>query len=217
MARSRNIKPSFFKNEMLARCEHGTRLLFIGLWGLADREGRLEDRPMRIKAELFPYESVDVDTWLDDLQREGFIHRYNIEKHEYIQIVNFKKHQNPHIKEQASTIPAPDMHHASTEVATLIPDSLNLIPDSPKKGRFTPPSLDEVADYCRQRNNNVDPQGFIAFYESKGWMIGKNKMKDWKSAVITWEKRNEANKRNGKPDTRTALERFEATLTDDMG
>jgi hypothetical protein len=89
--------------------------------------------------------------------------------------------------------------------------------DKKNKGRFTPPSFDEVTDYCRQRNNDVDPQGFIDFYESKGWMIGKNKMKDWKAAVRTWEKRNETNKRNGKPDTRTALERFEATLPDDMG
>lgn len=52
---------------------------------------------------------------------------------------------------------------------------------------FTPPTADEVAAYCKERNNNVDPQRFLAFYESKGWMIGRNKMKDWRAAVRTWE------------------------------
>jgi hypothetical protein len=54
MARTRSIKPSFFKNEFLAECEPMARLLFIGLWTLADSQGRMEFRPMRIRAELFP-------------------------------------------------------------------------------------------------------------------------------------------------------------------
>lgn len=51
------------------------------------------------------------------------------------------------------------------------------------------PTLEEVREYCKERNNNVDAESFIDFYESKDWMIGKNKMKDWKAAVRTWEKR----------------------------
>ncbi|HHV10000.1 MAG TPA: hypothetical protein GXX75_06960 [Clostridiales bacterium] len=54
--------------------------------------------------------------------------------------------------------------------------------------RFAPPSLEEVKAYCMERNNKVDPEGFIDFYSSKGWMVGKNKMKDWKACVRTWEK-----------------------------
>ena len=61
--------------------------------------------------------------------------------------------------------------------------------------RFTPPSVKEVADYCIERNNNVNAQSFVDFYESKGWMVGKNKMKDWKAAVRTWEKNNSAKKK----------------------
>lgn len=53
---------------------------------------------------------------------------------------------------------------------------------------FVPPSLGAVKAYCSERHNNVDAQRFIDFYESKGWMVGKNKMKDWKAAVRTWEK-----------------------------
>ena len=60
--------------------------------------------------------------------------------------------------------------------------------DKDNKGRFTPPTLEEVEEYCLERCNNVDPQSFIDFYSSKGWMIGKNKMKDWKAAVRTWER-----------------------------
>ena len=58
---------------------------------------------------------------------------------------------------------------------------------SPKK--FAKPSLDEVKAYCQERNNKVDPEAFIDFYESKGWRVGNQSMKDWKAAVRTWEKR----------------------------
>ena len=55
-------------------------------------------------------------------------------------------------------------------------------------GRFAPPTLEEVKAYCQERGNNVDPERWMDFYQSKGWMVGKNKMKDWKAAVRTWEK-----------------------------
>jgi hypothetical protein len=108
MARARNIKPSFFANEDLAELDLRSRLLFIGLWCLADREGRLEDRPKRIKAELFPYEDCDINEHLQELHDSGFIRRYEMYGERYIWIVKFTKHQNPHIKEKASMIPAPD-------------------------------------------------------------------------------------------------------------
>jgi hypothetical protein len=59
---------------------------------------------------------------------------------------------------------------------------------SPQKKHFIPPTLEEVQAYCKERNNNVDAQRWYDFYLSKGWMVGKNKMKDWKAAVRTWEK-----------------------------
>lgn len=65
---------------------------------------------------------------------------------------------------------------------------------SPQK-RFTPPSLEEVQAYCSERGNGIDAQAFIDFYASKGWMVGKTKMQDWKAAVRTWESRN---KKQGK-------------------
>lgn len=108
MARARNIKPGFFKNEDLSELSPYARLLFVGLWCLADREGYLEDRPKRIKGELFPYENVNVDQYLNDLHVAGFIIRYEVDGERYISIPKFSDHQNPHHREAASRIPKPE-------------------------------------------------------------------------------------------------------------
>lgn len=147
MARSRNIKPGFFSNEHLAELDFATRLLFIGLWTEADREGRLEDRPRRLKMALFPADNVDIDRMLDDLDHLGFIKRYTVGEFKAIQVVNWAKHQNPHVKEAKSGIPempvlegsrvehgaspvqAPDSH-SSFPADSLSLDSGFLIPDS---------------------------------------------------------------------------------------
>lgn len=62
-------------------------------------------------------------------------------------------------------------------------------PQGEKRARFVPPTVEEVRAYCEERGNGIDPEAFVAFYESKGWKIGKSPMKSWKAAVITWEKR----------------------------
>lgn len=62
--------------------------------------------------------------------------------------------------------------------------------DISKKKNFIPPSVEEVKEYLLSVGSKVDAEAFVAFYESKDWMIGKNKMKNWKSAIVTWEKRN---------------------------
>ena len=150
MARARNIKPGFFRNADLVELPFEARLLFIGLWTIADRAGRLEDRPKQIKMELFPADSFDCDMMLNELQRIGMVERYELYGKRYLQVVNFCKHQNPHKDEKASTIPdkngnvatieqTPKKHGANTvqtpckddgnpaDSLLLIPDSLNLI------------------------------------------------------------------------------------------
>ena len=124
MARARNIKPGFFANENLAELPAETRLLFIGLWTLADREGRLEDRHKRIRAQIFPYDSFDVDAMLVQLHAAGFILRYEVGGERYAQIVNFTKHQVPHHKEVASEIPPPEGMPAVTKHAYDVPNEL---------------------------------------------------------------------------------------------
>lgn len=134
MSRARNIKPGFFKNEVLVGLPFEYRLLFIGLWTVADRDGRFEDRPVRIKMEIFPGDNVDVDAGLSSLESGGFIKRYVVDGVKYCQIIAWGKHQNPHIKEAQSNIPPPCEHGSSTVQApcehntspadSLIPDSL---------------------------------------------------------------------------------------------
>lgn len=113
MARSRQLKPDFFLNEDLAMLPALTRLAFQGLWLLADRDGRLEDRPARIKAQLFPYHDADMPAILDSLS-PMWITRYIVDKSvdnftqpRFIQIVNFAKHQHIHPDEKQSVIPPP--------------------------------------------------------------------------------------------------------------
>lgn len=109
MPRSRNIKPGLFKNEILGAADPLFTLLFEGLWVLADRSGRLEDRPLRIKGEVFPYrDGINVDAQLSWLAENSFIHRYQVGTGRFIQIVKFSKHQNPHHKERPSSIPPMD-------------------------------------------------------------------------------------------------------------
>ena len=143
MPRARNIKPAFFKNESLSELSPHARLLFIGLWCLADVKGRLEDRPARIRAEVFPYETVDVDQLLDELAKSdgNFITRYVVDGQPYIEVKNFHLHQNPHPneKKKGSSIPSPVMDRGKSRLLVgdqsitsradiLNPDILN--PDS---------------------------------------------------------------------------------------
>ena len=80
---------------------------------------------------------------------------------------------------------------------SIVKDSKGESVRGEKAKRFIPPSVEEVEQYCIERSNNIEAQSFIDFYESKGWMIGKNKMKDWKAAVRTWERsRKQENKEN---------------------
>lgn len=157
MARARNIKPAFFSNDELAEVCPLARLLFIALWTMADRAGRLEDRPKRIKVEALPYDDCDAEELLSELAEREFILRYARGGRRYIQVVNFAKHQNPHVREPDSEIPPPcdpeaspeamntgqsaehsastvqgnDRHRAGpADSGFLIPDSPSLIPDS---------------------------------------------------------------------------------------
>lgn len=92
MARARNIKPGFFKNEILGVADPLYSLLFEGLWVLADRAGRLEDRPLRIKGEVFPYrDGLDMDAMLNWLQENGFIQRTEVDGLRTINILNAKQ------------------------------------------------------------------------------------------------------------------------------
>lgn len=188
MARARNIKPGLFKNEVLGVADPLVTLLFEGLWLLADREGRLEDRPLRIKAEIFPYrDGLDIESLLNWLVDNEFIVRYTCEGKRYIQVNNFDKHQNPHKNEAPSEIPAfsegctasekigtTSEKIGSTRADSLIPDSL--IPDS-----LQPPCAPPARD-----DGTTSEDLFAKFYRLYPNKKGKaNALKAWKKLKLT--------------------------------
>ena len=181
MARSRNIKPGFFTNEDLVELDFATRLLFAGLWTVADREGRLQDRPKKIKIDVFPADNLDIDAMLQALHDAKFIQRYEVNGSKFIQISSWDKHQNPHHTEKASEIPGPNgeitvkaplktrdaqKQDGGNLADSLIPDSL--IPDSEKSA-----------------GKPADPPGFAEFWLA--WPSGDRKQAKGK-CLSAWKK-----------------------------
>ena len=105
MARTRLIKPSFFLDEAVAEMPDTAQLLFIGLWTLADRNGRLRDAYKSIRAQIFPYRDVNVSDLLDLIASANLIDRYKVGNERIIQIRSFGKHQHCHINEPKGTLP----------------------------------------------------------------------------------------------------------------
>ena len=167
MARARNIKPSFFDNDLLAECEPLGRLLFIGLWTICDFNGNLEWRSKRVKKQLLAYDNCDIEKLAINLDKNGFIRFYSNQENMYVNIVNFGKHQNPHKNERAKGSEIPvytnecrqvidlntltinrDLSGLNQDCSTsnradsLIPitDSLSLNPDSCMQGDETIPA-----------------------------------------------------------------------------
>ena len=140
MARIRQIKPEFYLDDELAQCSRDARLLFPGLWMLADRDGRLENRPAKIKAQVFPYDN-DIDAartseLLAQLQAQRFILIYEVGGRSYIQIRTFAKHQHCHRNELPSKIPAPNQNELSLKTGSAgmpaKPEQFDRNPDRPE-------------------------------------------------------------------------------------
>jgi hypothetical protein len=158
MARARNIKPSFFQNDVLGELDPIVRLAFIGMWTIADFKGCIEHRPKRLKAQLLPYDDCDFEVIANNLEESGFIQIYSVQGQRYIKIINFVKHQNPHKNEKEAGSELPDYDEKDSPVSELdalainrdkngtapadslllipsplIPDSPSLNPSNPKK------------------------------------------------------------------------------------
>lgn len=156
------------------------------------------------KRFIIPFESgiVVIKHWK--------IHNY-IQKDRYKPTIYQEEKAMLDVKEnKAYTDCIQDVYTTDTQVR-LGKDSLELgkesIEEKPKTAkRFQPPTLEEVKAYCLERKNNVDPERFIDYYTSNGWVVGKNKMKDWKAAVRTWEKNgySNSNKSNNSNNSKKA-------------
>lgn len=107
MARSRIIKPGFFENKKLALCSPHARLLFIGLWQQADRDGRVRYTENGLKGRIFQYEDkLKVGAMLCELQSGGFLDLYRSDSELYLEILNFSKHQHIHSNENSNNYPS---------------------------------------------------------------------------------------------------------------
>lgn len=106
MPRIRALKPDFFWDSDLCKLPPLVRIFFEGLWCYADRAGRLQDEPDKLKVQILPYEAITGEECLA-LLTPKFITRYSVGSKNYIQVNNFNKHQHPHKTETASRIPPP--------------------------------------------------------------------------------------------------------------
>lgn len=194
MARARNIKPSFFTNDDLVELPFETRLLFIGLWTLADREGRIVDRPKKIKMEIFPSDDVDCDASIRMLEERGFIERYTFGSHKVIEVMKFGKHQSPHSTERDSAMPSRDGFYTvnernksggiTGEFQHLTQEQLennvkkpfsNVIPEldnalNPESGILNPESITLPAAKAPDRRSK--PRGSEEDYAAARWLFG---------------------------------------------
>ena len=135
-------------------------------------------------SKLYGKSVVTISKWINELISNGYISSYYTYKggtkeidRRYLSILKggIKENDKGGIKE--------NFKDNNIKVNNNITYSNN-------KGRFKKPTINDINDYCKQRNNTIDAETFFDFYESKDWKVGKNKMKNWKACVRTWEKRN---------------------------
>ncbi len=158
MARARNIKPQFFTNDELSELPPLARLLFIGLWTIADFKGCFEYKPKRLKVQLLPYDDCNIEQLVSALDKSRFISIYSVQGQTFGKVLNFNKHQNPHKNEKEKGSDIPDIYQNDAENVMFSDsledieinhdqngsdpaDSLNLIPDSCSPITDTPVSV----------------------------------------------------------------------------
>jgi hypothetical protein len=197
MSRIRYLKPGFFKNELLAECDPLARILFAGLWTEADRDGRLEDRPRRLKAELLPYDDCDPEALLAQLHQRGFIMRYTVANVGYIAMPTWYAHQRPHKDEHSRGFPGPPKRTAksadlqasreiirtsSEKVDTEVYGELGTVNGELVTGNGSKPSSTAVDIVKRSRSNH---DGFDDFWRQYPKKAGK------KEALARWRRMDE--------------------------
>ena len=139
-------------------------------------------------AETFGWTDKKVRCWLTLLEKMNMLSAKGHAKGTTVTVVNYKIYQSEGQAERQELCE----HWAST--------GQQLKKDKNNINNNIPPTIEEVRVYCLERENRVNPEQFIDYYESKGWLIGKSKMKDWKAAVRTWERRNHEQSSKGNTD-----------------
>lgn len=194
MARIRTIKPDFFNSYDVVCVTPLARLFYAYLWTEADREGLLEWKPKNFLMRFFPTDGCYIEALSIELEQQGLI---EIIGGEICRIPSFAKHQVINNREAESTLLG-RVNDACTRVkAEGRKEGKGKegkgTDASPSGGRFKKPSHDDLRDYFAERNANApqaEAEKFYDFYESKGWKVGKDGMKDWKASVRNWLRNN---------------------------
>ena len=152
------------------------KLLYAEITALCNMNGKCTASTQYF-CKLYEVSRASIQNWLRLLDNHGYIERDVI----------YKKGSKEILSRSIKLVDKPKLN-IYTDNTNININNTNLTDNN--KVYFKKPTLDEVKNYCLERNNNIDAEAFVSFYDSKGWMIGKNKMKDWKKAMITWEKRN---------------------------
>lgn len=152
-----------------------------------------------------------VKRYLDMLENLGMIKKNGTPYGTLITIENYAKYQGDYSQDDTSldtsdstSLDTSDdttdgTHKKNVKKDKNVKNVKNDIYISRNERHIIPPTLEMVARYCTERNNGVDPQKFIDWYEARGWLVGKTKMKDWQAAVRTWEKNDKPRKGTGNP------------------
>lgn len=149
----------------------------------------------RTLASRWQWSRGKVERFLKDLENDNQIEPQKNNVITLISICNYDDYQNtePQTEPQTSrrqTTDEPQTDRNKNDKKEKNVNNDNNRDKAETAKRFTPPSIDEVQSYISEKGYSVDAESFVAFYTSKNWFVGKNKMKDWHAAVVTWEKRN---------------------------
>lgn len=210
---NRIIKESIHTSERLNTLSDFQFRLWVSLITYVDDYGRGDARAAVIRGTCFPLRerltNKDIDAALNALAGAGCVGLYTVDGKPYLYFPNWTSHQT--VRNRKSKFPDPDncmQLHADVPVIQSNPNPnpnpIQSEGERTRETRFTPPTVEEVTAYCRERGNSVDAERFVNFYASKGWKVGSEPMKDWKACVRTWERRDDHHGGRGAPNSATS-------------
>ncbi len=160
------------------------KLLYAEITALCNMNGKCTASTQYF-ATLYNVSKTSIQNWLKILEDNKFINRHNTYKEGTKEILY--RYINLIVTPTQKKLSTPTQNKLRDNINTKVYNNNNTTYSN--KGRFKKPDLLDIKNYCLERKNNVDAEAFIDFYDSKDWKIGKNKMKDWKAAIRTWERR----------------------------
>lgn len=208
---SRILKESICTSDNLDMLSAFAETVFYRLIVNCDDFGRMDARPKILASKLFPLKDIrsnQMEDALRALTSAELVDLYTVGGKPFLQMKTWDRHQQIRAKKSkypamsesdinCNQMQADDFKCSRNPIQSESESESN--PNAVKRARahFTPPTVEDVSAYCRERGNSVDPQRFVDFYAAKGWKVGNQPMKDWQAAVRTWEQR------DGKPTVKT--------------